>query len=85
MPFDGCLLSSTFWGNWKFNYSLPLSGIPVKLHPPPRMLLDHSIAWCWAPLCSGIVLRNVHVFFPLNSSSETAATQKHCGALVPPV
>lgn len=74
MPFDGCSLSSTFWGNWKFNYSFPLSGIPVKLRPPPRMRLDHSMVWRWAPLCSGIVLRNVHVFFPLNSSSETALT-----------
>lgn len=62
MPFSGCLLSSTFWGNWKFNYSLPLSGIPVGFHPR-RMRLDHSIV-----LARGsIVLRNVHVVFPLTA------------------
>lgn len=80
MPFDGCLLSSTFWGNWKFNYSLPLSGIPVKLQssedaPGPQ----HRLA------LGSIVLRNVHVVFPLNSSSETAWTQKHCRAPAHPL
>lgn len=84
MPFGGCLLSSTFWGNWKFNYSLPLSGIPVQLRPHPRrMRLDHSIVWRLA--LGSIVLRNVHAVFPLNSSSATPATQKHCRAPAHPL
>ncbi|KAM9598855.1 uncharacterized protein ACIBXB_004402 isoform 1-T1 [Morphnus guianensis] len=62
-------------GETVMGYSCTASSSSSEDAPGPQ----HRLA------LGSIVLRNVHAVFPLNSSSETAATQKHCRAPAHPL